>query len=90
MDPPCTDLGMLASRPDARWRKSPETRERLAALQRRLLVRCAGAASRGTLVYATCTISVRENEVRAATAPDYADVEIDDLGVRHLSACLSA
>ena len=24
VDPPCSDLGTLASRPDARWRKSPE------------------------------------------------------------------
>ena len=35
LDPPCSDLGTLASRPDARWRKSPEDIERLAALQRR-------------------------------------------------------
>ena len=86
LDPPCTDLGTLASRPDARWRKSPETRERLAALQRRLLVRAARALRPGgTLVYSTCTISVRENEAVAATAPDYAEVEIDDLGARHRS-----
>ena len=86
LDPPCTDLGTLASRPDARWRKSPETRERLAALQRRLLVRAARALRPGgTLVYSTCTISVRENEAVAETAPDYAEVEIDDLGARHRS-----
>ena len=30
VDPPCSDLGTLASRPDARWRKDPETIERLA------------------------------------------------------------
>ena len=86
LDPPCTDLGTLASRPDARWRKSPEMRERLAALQRRLLVRAARALRPGgMLVYSTCTISVRENEAVAATAPDYAEVEIDDLGARHRS-----
>ena len=28
VDPPCSDLGTLASRPDARWRKSPELIER--------------------------------------------------------------
>ena len=28
VDPPCSDLGTLASRPDARWRKSPEQIER--------------------------------------------------------------
>ena len=29
VDPPCSDLGTLASRPDARWRKDPETIDRL-------------------------------------------------------------
>ncbi len=63
LDPPCSDLGALASRPDARWRKSPATIERLAAVQAELL-RGARQALRpgGTLVYATCTISRRENE----------------------------
>ncbi len=31
LDAPCSDLGALASRPDARWRKSPKGIERLAA-----------------------------------------------------------
>lgn len=64
LDAPCSDLGALASRPDARWRKSPATIERLAELQRQLLDR-ARAALRpgGTLVYATCTISERESAV---------------------------
>jgi 16S rRNA (cytosine967-C5)-methyltransferase len=62
LDAPCSDLGALASRPDARWRKSPATIERLVEVQARLLER-ARAALRpgGTLVYATCTISEREN-----------------------------
>jgi 16S rRNA (cytosine967-C5)-methyltransferase len=63
LDAPCSDLGALASRPDARWRKSPADIERLTALQAELLQR-ARAALRpgGTLVYSTCTISRRENE----------------------------
>lgn len=62
LDAPCSDLGALASRPDARWRKSPATIERLVEVQRQLLER-ARAALRpgGTLVYSTCTISEREN-----------------------------
>ena len=67
LDPPCSDLGTLASRPDARWRKSLESCERLAKLQRRMLVRAARAlAPGGSLVYSTCTISARENEQVAA------------------------
>jgi 16S rRNA (cytosine967-C5)-methyltransferase len=63
LDAPCSDLGALASRPDARWRKSPATIDRLVEVQAELLAR-AKAALRpgGTLVYSTCTISARENE----------------------------
>jgi 16S rRNA (cytosine967-C5)-methyltransferase len=63
VDPPCSDLGTLASRPDARWRKHADDPARLADLQRAILAGGAGSlAPGGTLVYSTCTISVRENE----------------------------
>jgi 16S rRNA (cytosine967-C5)-methyltransferase len=63
LDAPCSDLGALASRPDARWRKSPATIERLVEVQAELLRRAREALRPGgTLVYATCTISARENE----------------------------
>jgi P27 family predicted phage terminase small subunit len=39
VDAPCSDLGALASRPDARWRKSPDVVERLTGLQAGLLDR---------------------------------------------------
>ncbi len=63
VDPPCSDLGTLASRPDARWRKPAGTPERLASVQLAIL-RAGGRATRpgGTLVYSTCTISPTENE----------------------------
>ena len=73
MDPPCSDLGTLASRPDARWRKDPETIDRLAGVQARILANGIEALRPGgTLVYSTCTISARENEavVDAALAAD--------------------
>jgi 16S rRNA (cytosine967-C5)-methyltransferase len=63
LDAPCSDLGALASRPDARWRKSPATIERLVEVQSKLLQRGLEALRPGgTLVYSTCTISKRENE----------------------------
>lgn len=65
LDAPCSDLGALASRPDARWRKSPATIERLVEVQEQLLARARTALRPGgTLVYSTCTISARENQAQ--------------------------
>lgn len=61
VDPPCSGLGTLRSRPDLRWRTSPEAIGELAALQAGILA--AGAAALrggGTLVYSVCTISATE------------------------------
>ena len=68
LDAPCSDLGPLQSRPDARWRKTPDQIDELAALQREL-VESAAAQLRpgGTLVYSTCTISRAE---QAHTPPE--------------------
>jgi 16S rRNA (cytosine967-C5)-methyltransferase len=85
VDPPCSDLGVLASRPDARWRKSPEQIGRLAKIQRMLLERAAGALRPGGIaVYSTCTISAAENEgvVREVVAGDPA-LELEPLGGSH-------
>ena len=63
VDPPCSDLGTLAARPDARWRKTPDAPAALAAEQRRILDAAADAVRPGgVLVYSTCTISPAENE----------------------------
>jgi 16S rRNA (cytosine967-C5)-methyltransferase len=81
VDPPCSDLGTLAARPDARWRKTPDDVARLAALQQRILERAAAAlAPGGTMVYSTCTISPRENERQIeAFLGRHADLQLDDM-----------
>ena len=63
VDPPCSGLGTLQSRPDVRWRVRPDATAELAALQMRILA--AGAAATkpgGTLVYSVCTISRAEGQ----------------------------
>jgi 16S rRNA (cytosine967-C5)-methyltransferase len=58
VDAPCSGLGVLAARPDLRWRAEPLPELQLALLQ--------AAAARvrpgGTLLYAVCTINADENE----------------------------
>ncbi|HEV2773352.1 MAG TPA: 16S rRNA (cytosine(967)-C(5))-methyltransferase RsmB [Thermoleophilaceae bacterium] len=82
LDPPCSDLGTLAARPDARWRKSPEDVDELAALGSELL---AAAARRvrpgGTVTFSTCTISPPENAEQVESfLAKRADFAADDLG----------
>jgi len=81
VDPPCSDLGTLASRPDARWRKRPGLPERLAREQAAILRSGADALRPGgTLVYSTCTISAAENEaVATAFLAERRDFRADDL-----------
>jgi 16S rRNA (cytosine967-C5)-methyltransferase len=58
VDAPCSGLGVLAQRPDLRWRAAPLPELQLALLR--------SAAERvrpgGTIVYAVCTMNADENE----------------------------
>jgi 16S rRNA (cytosine967-C5)-methyltransferase len=64
LDAPCSGLGTLRSHPDLRWRASPERIEALAAEQEALLASARRAlAPGGTLVYAVCTLSPREERL---------------------------
>ena len=69
VDAPCSGLGVLAQRPDLRWRATP-----LPDLQRRLL---RSAAERvkpgGTIVYSVCTLD-----------PDECEAVVDASGLRVL------
>jgi 16S rRNA (cytosine967-C5)-methyltransferase len=58
VDAPCSGLGVLARRPDLRWRARP-----LPELQLELLNAAAERTVRGgTIVYAVCTLNADENE----------------------------
>lgn len=62
VDAPCSGLGVLGRRPDARWRKEPGQIAGLVRLQAEILdssSRC--VKENGVMVYSTCTITREEN-----------------------------
>ncbi|MDZ7733467.1 MAG: transcription antitermination factor NusB [Acidimicrobiia bacterium] len=61
VDAPCSGLGVLRRRPDARWRVEPGAVERLARLQRGLLAASVPLLRPGgRLVYSACTLIADE------------------------------
>ena len=64
VDAPCTGLGVLRRRPEARWRRRPADLPLLTALQRDLL-NAAVSATRpgGVIVYATCSPHLAETDL---------------------------
>jgi len=61
VDAPCSGLGVLHRRPDARWRVTPKDVPELAALQRRMLDAAAVlVAPGGLLAYSVCTLTAAE------------------------------
>ena len=81
VDAPCSGLGALRRRPEARWRKSEADLKELTALQRDLL-RSALAAVRpgGVVAYVTCS------PVPAETSEVVTDVAASTPGVGILDA----
>jgi 16S rRNA (cytosine967-C5)-methyltransferase len=72
VDAPCSGLGVLAARPDLRWRAQPLPELQLA------LLRAAAERVRpgGTIVYSVCTINADENEA----VVDALGLPVADLG----------
>jgi 16S rRNA (cytosine967-C5)-methyltransferase len=80
VDVPCSGLGALRRRPEARWRKTPEEIPALAGLQRELL-RSALRAVRpgGVVAYVTCSpVPAETTDVVTAVATDGAEINILD------------
>jgi len=79
-DVPCSGLGALRRRPEARWRRSPETVSGLHDLQRRLLGTALDSVRPGGVVaFVTCTPHLAETRaVLADVLPGRADIEVLD------------
>jgi 16S rRNA (cytosine967-C5)-methyltransferase len=82
LDAPCSGLGALRRRADARWRIQPDDITELADLQARLLAGAAElVAPGGRLVYSVCTITAAES-VDHLTPDGFAvDSTAPDVGV---------
>jgi 16S rRNA (cytosine967-C5)-methyltransferase len=66
VDAPCSGLGTLRRNPDLKWRQSPKALEELGVKQAAILESAARLVKPGgRLVYATCSLLRRENEVIA-------------------------
>jgi 16S rRNA (cytosine967-C5)-methyltransferase len=74
VDAPCSGLGVLAARPDLRWRAKPLPELQLGLLR--------AAAERvkpgGTIVYSVCTMNVEENEAVVEAAGLEVDATLGD------------
>ena len=81
VDAPCTGLGALRRRPEARWRRSPDDLETLIPLQRDLLGRAlALVRPGGVVVYATCSPHLAETrDVLAAVTDGRDDVTVESV-----------
>ncbi|WP_406678235.1 16S rRNA (cytosine(967)-C(5))-methyltransferase RsmB [Moorella sp. ACPs] len=63
IDAPCSGLGVLRRRPDARWRKELAGIKELARLQLEMLLGARRALKPdGVLVYSTCSLAPEENQ----------------------------
>lgn len=81
VDAPCSGLGSLRRRADARWRIDPAAPARLALLQGRLLDAAAGQVRPGgTLVYSVCTLTKAETigvaETFLAAHPGWEPIDV--------------
>lgn len=62
IDAPCSNTGVFAKRPDARWKRTPEDVKNLTKLQMKILKNASTLLKKGgVLVYSTCSIEPEEN-----------------------------
>jgi 16S rRNA (cytosine967-C5)-methyltransferase len=83
VDAPCTGLGALRRRPEARWRRQPSDLPPLTRLQRELLQAAIRATRPGGLIaYVTCSPHLVETEVTVTEAARRSPFAVDLVDVR--------
>ncbi|MFT4051769.1 MAG: transcription antitermination factor NusB [Microbacterium sp.] len=91
VDAPCTGLGALRRRPEARWRKQPADVPDLTALQRELLdAAIAALAPGGIVAYVTCSPHLAETAGLVAEALRAHAGSLEELDARAVVASVAA
>ncbi|MDY0909792.1 RsmB/NOP family class I SAM-dependent RNA methyltransferase [Microbacterium sp. CFBP9034] len=90
VDAPCTGLGALRRRPEARWRKSPGDVPELTELQRDLLNAAVGALRPGGVVaYVTCSPHLAETAGVVAEVRREWGAALEELSARDVLIAIS-
>jgi len=90
LDAPCTGLGALRRRPEARWRKQPKDVAELADVQLRLIDAAIGALKPGgVLAYVTCSPHLGETKVIVQTALRRAGSAIEKINTQDVLAAVT-
>ena len=64
LDAPCSGLGVLAHKPEIRWKRNEDDLQAFSSLQGKLIEQAAKYVKNGgILVYSTCTLEAVENEI---------------------------
>lgn len=80
LDVPCSNTGVLARRPEARYRADRQQLTRLQEVQRKILIAARAllrSTPRGRIVYSTCSIDRKENELQADWATSELSLKIE-------------
>jgi NOL1/NOP2/sun family putative RNA methylase len=96
LDPPCTSTGTFGKTPAAKWRLTAKSIRAMAQMQKEMLQTCSEhVKAGGFLVYATCSVTLQENEMVIAEFlkhnPEYklvdAEPRVGSGGLRGLTKC---
>lgn len=81
VDAPCSGLGVLRNKPDARWNKSERDITELVAIQKQILANASKLVKpKGKLIYSTCSTEPEENhEVIKWFLDNYRDFQLIEL-----------